>query len=64
MGEKIHEVTLHTEDIEDSICSVRSMAEYGIPIADEMIKDINRSLHIVSASQPKRGYDSFTIFSE
>ncbi|CAL9757250.1 unnamed protein product [Musa acuminata subsp. burmannicoides] len=55
VGEKIHEVTLHTEDIEDSICSVRSMAEYGIPIADEMIKDINRSLHIVSASQPKRG---------
>ncbi|URD97988.1 hypothetical protein MUK42_28281 [Musa troglodytarum] len=55
VGEKIHEVTLHTEDIEDSIGSVRSMAEYGIPIADEMIKDINRSLHIVSASQPKRG---------
>ncbi|KAJ8512689.1 hypothetical protein OPV22_003123 [Ensete ventricosum] len=55
VGEKIHEVTLHTEDIEDSICSVRSMAEYGLPIADEMIKDINRSLHIVSASQPKRG---------
>ncbi|URE13917.1 hypothetical protein MUK42_34027 [Musa troglodytarum] len=23
VGEKIHEVTLHTEDIEDSICSVR-----------------------------------------
>ncbi|RWW35910.1 hypothetical protein BHE74_00059106 [Ensete ventricosum] len=52
---KIHEVTLHTEDIEDSICSVRSMAEYGLPIADEMIKDINRSLHIVVIRNPSWG---------
>lgn len=55
VGEKIHEVTLHTEDIEDSICVVRSMTEYGLPIADEMINDINKSLHIVSMSQPKKG---------
>ncbi|WOK95363.1 hypothetical protein Cni_G04070 [Canna indica] len=54
-GTKIHEVTLHTEDIEDSICSVRSMREYGIPIAEEMIKDINKSILIMSTSQPKRG---------
>ncbi|XP_072966377.1 uncharacterized protein [Typha angustifolia] len=54
-ADKIHEVTLHTEDIEDSICSVRSMAEYGLPIADEMIKDINESLLLISTSQPKRG---------
>uniref|UniRef100_A0A0E0EHX5 Uncharacterized protein n=2 Tax=Oryza meridionalis TaxID=40149 RepID=A0A0E0EHX5_9ORYZ len=53
--EKIHEVTLHTEDIEDSICAVRSMAEFGLPIADDMIKDINKSLKIMSKTQPKRG---------
>ncbi|XP_008810366.2 uncharacterized protein LOC103721802 [Phoenix dactylifera] len=53
--EEIHEVTLQTEDIEDSIYVVRSMTEYGLPIADEMIKDINKSLHIMSTSQPKRG---------
>ncbi|XP_010934601.1 uncharacterized protein [Elaeis guineensis] len=53
--EEIHEVTLQTEDIEDSICVVRSMTEYGLPIADEMIKDINKSLHIMSTSKPKRG---------
>lgn len=53
--EKVHEVTLHTEDIEDSICVVRSMTECGLPIVDEMIKDISKSLCIVSTSQPKRG---------
>lgn len=55
VAEKIHEVTLHTEDIEDSICAVRSMAEFGLPIADDMIKDINKSLQIMSKTQPKRG---------
>ncbi|XP_006659115.2 uncharacterized protein LOC102711087 [Oryza brachyantha] len=55
VAEKIHEVTLHTEDIEDSICAVRSMAEFGLPIADDMIKDINKSLKIMSKNQPKRG---------
>lgn len=53
--EKTHEVTLHTEDMEDSICAVRSMADFGLPLADDMIKDINRSLHIMSKTQPKRG---------
>ncbi|KAL6659011.1 hypothetical protein ACP70R_003051 [Stipagrostis hirtigluma subsp. patula] len=53
--EKTHEVTLHTEDMEDSICAVRSMAEFGLPLADDMIKDINRSLQIMSKAQPKRG---------
>jgi hypothetical protein len=47
---------LHTEDIEDSICAVRSMAEFGLPIADDMIKDINKSLKIMSKTQPKRGF--------
>ncbi|KAG8046495.1 hypothetical protein GUJ93_ZPchr0008g13926 [Zizania palustris] len=55
VAEKIHEVALHTEDIEDSICAVRSMAEFGLPIADDMIKDINKSLQIMSKTQPKRG---------
>ncbi|KAL6857042.1 hypothetical protein ACP4OV_018424 [Aristida adscensionis] len=53
--EKTHEVTLHTEDMEDSICAVRSMAEFGLPLADDMIKDINNSLQIMSKAQPKRG---------
>jgi len=53
--EKTHEVTLHTEDMEDSICAVRSMADFGLPLADDMIKDINRSLQIMSKTQPKRG---------
>nr|BAJ95576.1 predicted protein [Hordeum vulgare subsp. vulgare] len=53
--EKTREITLHTEDIEDSICAVRSMAEFGLPIADDMIKDINKSLKIMSKTQPKRG---------
>ncbi|KAM0945594.1 hypothetical protein DsansV1_C10g0104361 [Dioscorea sansibarensis] len=53
--EKIHEVTLHTEDIEDSIHVVNSMSECGLSIANDMIQDINRSLLIMSKSQPKRG---------
>lgn len=53
--EKTREVTLHTEDMEDSICAVRSMADFGLPLADDMIKDINRSLQIMSKTQPKRG---------
>ncbi|KAJ0964270.1 hypothetical protein J5N97_029392 [Dioscorea zingiberensis] len=53
--EKIHEVTLHTEDIEDSIHVLNSMSECGLPIAIDMIQDINRSLRIMSTSQPKKG---------
>ncbi|KAK8934725.1 hypothetical protein KSP39_PZI014902 [Platanthera zijinensis] len=53
--EKIHDVSLHIEDIEDSIDVVRSMTEFGYPLAEEMIKDINTSLLIVSKCQPKRG---------
>lgn len=58
----MHEVTFHTEDIEDSICMVRSMAEFGLPIADDMIKDINQSLRIMSSSQPKRGYSFYNLY--
>uniref|UniRef100_A0A1D1YHW2 Protein MEF2BNB n=1 Tax=Anthurium amnicola TaxID=1678845 RepID=A0A1D1YHW2_9ARAE len=53
--EKTHEMILHTEDLEDSICAVRSMTECGLPIVDEMVKDINKSLQFMSTSQPRRG---------
>ncbi|KAG8380544.1 hypothetical protein BUALT_Bualt06G0026700 [Buddleja alternifolia] len=53
--EKSHETALHTEDLEDSITMVRSMKECGFPIADEMIREIKRSLSIISTKQPKRG---------
>ncbi|XP_058090916.1 uncharacterized protein LOC131237241 [Magnolia sinica] len=53
--ENSREITLHTEDLEDSIAMVRSMKDCGITIADEMNKDIKRSLLMMSASQPKKG---------
>lgn len=53
--DKSHETTLHTEDSEDSITMVRSMKECGFPIADEMIRDIKKSLLIMSTKQPRRG---------
>ncbi|XP_072975740.1 uncharacterized protein [Typha angustifolia] len=59
VAQKIHEVTLDIEDIEDSISVVRSMAENGFPIADDMLKDIHKSLLIMSTSQPKRGNPSW-----
>lgn len=49
------EIVFNTEDLEDSILSVRSMSELGIPIADSMIKDIATSLSIISTSYPRRG---------
>ncbi|KAF5742561.1 hypothetical protein HS088_TW09G00612 [Tripterygium wilfordii] len=53
--EKSRETTLHTEDLEDSIAMVGSMKECGFPIADEMIRDIGKSLAIMSKKQPRRG---------
>lgn len=53
--EKSRETTLHTEDSEDSITMVRSMKECGLPIADEMIRDIKKSLVIMSKKHPRRG---------
>jgi hypothetical protein len=53
--DKSREMTLHAEDSEDSISMVRSMKECGFPIADEMIRDIKKSLVIMSAKQPRRG---------
>lgn len=53
--EKSHETALHTEDLEDSITMVTSMKECGLPIADEMITDIKKSLAIMSMKQPRKG---------
>lgn len=53
--EKSRETTLHTEDLEDSITMVSSMKKCGFPVADEMIRDIKKSLAIISTKQPKRG---------
>lgn len=53
--EKSHEMALHTEDSEDSITVIRSMKECGLPIANEMIKDLRHTLAVISKKQPKRG---------
>ncbi|KAF8379864.1 hypothetical protein HHK36_029313 [Tetracentron sinense] len=53
--EKSRETNLHTEDSEDSITMVRSMKECGFPLADEMVKEIKKSLLIMSTAQPRRG---------
>ncbi|KAF8021592.1 hypothetical protein BT93_G1902 [Corymbia citriodora subsp. variegata] len=52
---KSQATNLHMEDLEDSITMMRSMKDCGYPIVDDMIGDINKSLAIVSAKQPKRG---------
>ncbi|KAG0476049.1 hypothetical protein HPP92_012890 [Vanilla planifolia] len=59
IAEKVHEVTLHTEDVEDSIDVVRSMKDFGHFLAEDMISDINKSLLIMSKSQPKKGEIKF-----
>ncbi|XP_071689976.1 uncharacterized protein [Rutidosis leptorrhynchoides] len=52
---KSREISLHTEDSEDSIKMLRSMKECGFPIVDDMLKDITKSLAIMSSKQPKKG---------
>nr|XP_043607807.1 uncharacterized protein LOC122579655 [Erigeron canadensis] len=52
---KSRDISLHTEDTEDSITMVRSMKECGFPIVDDMLKDITKSLAIMSSKQPKKG---------
>ncbi|KAJ0546020.1 hypothetical protein HanIR_Chr08g0356241 [Helianthus annuus] len=52
---KSREISLHTEDTEDSITMLRSMKECGFPIVDDMVKDITKSLAIMSSKQPKKG---------
>lgn len=53
--DKSRETNLHAEDSEDSITMVRSMKECGFPIADEMIRDIKKSLLVMSKKQPRKG---------
>ncbi|XP_073268095.1 uncharacterized protein [Populus alba] len=53
--EKSRATNLHTEDLEDCITMVKSMKECGFPVADEMIRDIRKSLATMSAKQPRRG---------
>ncbi|KAA8534436.1 hypothetical protein F0562_031953 [Nyssa sinensis] len=53
--EKSQEMALQTQDLEDCITMLRSIKECGFPIADEMIRDIKKSLVIMSTKQPKRG---------
>lgn len=53
--DKARETSLHTEDSEDSIAMVRSMKECGFAVADEMIRDIKKSLAVMSTKQAKRG---------
>ncbi|MDD0148562.1 hypothetical protein PSY31_23015, partial [Shigella flexneri] len=55
VAEKSNDTAFHTEDLEDSITMLSSMKECGFPIADEMIRDIKKSLSIISTKQPKRG---------
>ncbi|KAM1019712.1 hypothetical protein ACFX15_040319 [Malus domestica] len=55
VAEKSCETALHTEDSEDSIAMLRSMKECGFPVADEMIRDIKKSLVLMSTKKPKRG---------
>ncbi|KAF9615002.1 hypothetical protein IFM89_021556 [Coptis chinensis] len=50
-----YETTLHTQDLEDSILVVDSMKSCGLSITDDMLKDINNSLMLMSASHPQRG---------
>ncbi|KAJ6720224.1 MEF2B PROTEIN [Salix viminalis] len=53
--EKSRVSNLHTEDLKDSITMVKSMKECGFPVAEEMIRDIRKSLATMSAKQPRRG---------
>lgn len=62
--DKSRETTLHTEDSEDSLTMLRSMKEFGFPIADEMIRDIKKSLLVMTKKQPRKGliHDSRSAF--
>ncbi|KAJ4720721.1 MEF2BNB-like protein [Melia azedarach] len=53
--EKSHETSLHSEDLEDSVIMARSMKQCGFSIADDMIRDIRKSLAVMSTKQAKKG---------
>ncbi|KAL5719009.1 hypothetical protein ACHQM5_011847 [Ranunculus cassubicifolius] len=52
---RTRETTLHTQDLEESIVMVDSMKHCGLSLAHDMINDINKSLLLISKSQPQRG---------
>lgn len=52
---KSRDISLHTEDSEDSITMVRSMTDCGFPIVDDMIKDVTKCLAIMSSKHPRKG---------
>ncbi|CAN1800062.1 hypothetical protein LINPERHAP1_LOCUS22372 [Linum perenne] len=55
VADRSRETSLNTQDLEDSITMVRSMKECGLPITNEMIKDIRKSIEVMSEKQQKRG---------
>ncbi|CAN1238321.1 hypothetical protein LINGRAPRIM_LOCUS2082 [Linum grandiflorum] len=55
VADRSNETSLNTQDLEDSITVVRSMKECGLPIANEMIKDIRKSIAVMSEKQQRRG---------
>ncbi|XP_044508546.1 uncharacterized protein LOC123227568 isoform X2 [Mangifera indica] len=61
--EKSRETSLHTEDLEDSVSMASLMNGCGFSIADDMIKDIMKSLTVMSTTQPKRGLIHKRTFS-
>lgn len=52
---KSHDLSLQTEDSDESVTMVRSMKECGFPIIDEMINDITKSLAIMSTKELRKG---------
>ncbi|KAK9742668.1 hypothetical protein RND81_03G190000 [Saponaria officinalis] len=55
LTEMSNDMSLHTEDIEDSIAMTKTMKDCGFPIIDEMIRDIKMSLTMTSSKHPIRG---------
>lgn len=56
LSDMLHQITLQTEDLEDSIHMLGSIKEYGSPIADEMIAEIKKTLELTSNKEPIRGF--------
>ncbi|XP_074358795.1 uncharacterized protein LOC141698086 isoform X2 [Apium graveolens] len=57
---KSHELSLQTEDSDESVTMVRSIKECGFPIIDEMVNDITKSLAIMSTKEPRRGLINYS----
>ncbi|XAR72137.1 hypothetical protein NMG60_11018671 [Bertholletia excelsa] len=55
VSDKSLQMILHTEDTEDSIAMLKSMKKCGLPIVDEMNRDIKESLALLSTKRPKGG---------